>query len=254
MADLYIIQNDHGLVKIGRSADVHSRVSALRSIDRCEIEIVYVFPGQGDHEEAAHLALANIRVTGEWFSGEPRALSRIKQYFKLPSDFQWPYSLDKRAAAKWLTWLEAERDHQARVRDFNRYLRLLRETPEGCKSLEAFIWRQIHPDDPRSAGASVQDDTGMKRVAVNPYYRDGRWQADELVPAYTRRIEDALTVWPTGARPHLWDGNAVSCCIAALQERRKRWSRLQGIESQPRFAGPKRLVPPTARLRILQAK
>ena len=71
---LYVMQNEFGLIKIGRSIAVESRRQNLQQTDRCQIEIVAVFDFWGSLEETIHLELEEFRLIGEWFAGDEEAL------------------------------------------------------------------------------------------------------------------------------------------------------------------------------------
>ncbi len=70
---LYIMQNMHGLIKIGRSANPVQRQRQLRSEGQCAVDIVATFPASGHLEELAHTHLERHRVALEWFRGDPVA-------------------------------------------------------------------------------------------------------------------------------------------------------------------------------------
>ena len=54
---LYVMQNMHGLIKIGRSADPIQRQQQLRKQARCAVDLVATFPNAGHFEEWVRVQL-----------------------------------------------------------------------------------------------------------------------------------------------------------------------------------------------------
>lgn len=74
---LYIMQNQHGCIKIGRSVDVEQRRHALASLTKRDIAVVCKFPRCGEYEEKLLLAVRKHILFGEWFVGSKGARKEI---------------------------------------------------------------------------------------------------------------------------------------------------------------------------------
>lgn len=51
---MYVMQNECGCIKIGRSVDPWQRRLNLRQSEHCTVELIAAFNGGGEHEEAIH--------------------------------------------------------------------------------------------------------------------------------------------------------------------------------------------------------
>jgi hypothetical protein len=67
MDDLYFIQMEDGPVKIGRSANVPSRLSSIQCASPYKVRLLGVLVGCGDQEAEFHQLLWRHRMRGEWF-------------------------------------------------------------------------------------------------------------------------------------------------------------------------------------------
>ena len=106
---LYVIQNEFGLIKIGRSIDPWTRLRQIRQTDRCRAELIAVFDGGGEDEEAIHIALDRFRLEGEWFDGSLTAREAVEMMLGIaPSE--WKFELDKSRADGWIAHLRVVRD------------------------------------------------------------------------------------------------------------------------------------------------
>ena len=68
-ASVYVIQGDHGLVKIGISTNVQARLTTLQTSSPFPLRLVFstVCADALMAEQEAHAALAPYRISGEWF-------------------------------------------------------------------------------------------------------------------------------------------------------------------------------------------
>jgi len=64
--DLYIMQDESGMLKIGRSVDVDRRLKQLKT-GNPGIRLMHVWRGKGDMEKRLHEDLSKFRVKLEWF-------------------------------------------------------------------------------------------------------------------------------------------------------------------------------------------
>lgn len=74
---IYFIENGSGLIKIGFSADVETRIKSFR-IGSPGLKLIGTMPGARGHERALHLLLAEYRVEGEWFQDNEHVRAAIK--------------------------------------------------------------------------------------------------------------------------------------------------------------------------------
>lgn len=71
---LYILQDETGAVKVGRSVDVESRLSSMQSGNPRDIHLVATFP-VAELEAEIHEKLDDFNINGEWFDLSDRSLS-----------------------------------------------------------------------------------------------------------------------------------------------------------------------------------
>lgn len=192
---LYLMQNQHGLIKIGRSLNVEQRRQSLQTSERCSIQIVGIFSKFGDFEEAIHLRLNDFRVLGEWFLGTPEARAAISEGLGLPDIF-WPIAYDPAAAEEWITHMEAVRVVRYLKKSIYREIGLLRSATEPSWVYDNAIYFICRAAEAGKLSAS---------------------DARPEVPKYTAEVEAALTIWPADRRPDSWENSAIACCIAGLQ-------------------------------------
>jgi len=216
--DLYLLQNEFGLIKIGRSVDVERRRSRLTYQDRAQVEIVAVFPFAGDQEEPAHIALHEHRLIGEWFSGNDEARVAIGRYFKL--ELTWPFEFNAEYAALWLGHMQRVRQVRKVRQSIYRAVQTLQrwEGPKHILDEIAFTaWREAVSGTP--ANVLARELLGMS-VAARLEHQRTRGQVAELRVSTDQGA--ALQLWPDDTRPRHWNGSPLQCCIAALQEWRSR--------------------------------
>lgn len=145
MSDLYVMQNEFGLIKIGRSTNVMRRMRALQGTEMCRIQLVGIVEGAGHLEESTHIALDDFRLIGEWFDGGEDARNAIIQLLDMKGD-KWPFDLAaKDAIDRWLDAVEGRRFNQARVREFSRVAKHMAEVPvdkrtDSGRYFDTHIW------------------------------------------------------------------------------------------------------------------
>jgi hypothetical protein len=66
---VYVIQDESGLCKIGRTRDVAKRIRALSTGSSSELKLIASWPcsDAGEYESMLHQAWSEVRVRGEWF-------------------------------------------------------------------------------------------------------------------------------------------------------------------------------------------
>lgn len=59
---LYVMQNAHGLIKIGRSDNPQRRLTEIQQDARCAVALIATFPDVGHFKEWVHLQMARRRA------------------------------------------------------------------------------------------------------------------------------------------------------------------------------------------------
>jgi len=65
---IYIIQHEHGPVKIGHSKDPESRCKSLQTSTPYKLKLMNTFPGNMQDETHIHRYFAKNKIRGEWFN------------------------------------------------------------------------------------------------------------------------------------------------------------------------------------------
>jgi hypothetical protein len=215
---LYVMQNEFGCIKIGRSVDPWERRRNLCQSEHCKVELVAAFEGGGEDEEAIHIELDEHRLEGEWFNGLSEARAAVERIFHLHSS-EWKFEHDPDGAAKWLDHLRVVRQAKYIYRAVTRQIGSLRMAtePSWVHDCGIFFCRYLAETGERP-GISVERRRGK---VVNVWYPPESSKG-QVLPAYTSSLEAALLVWPDDLRPDTWEGSPIDCCIAALTEIRAR--------------------------------
>ena len=221
---LYVMQNEFGCIKVGRSVDPWERRRNLCQSEHCKIELVAAFEGGGEDEEAIHIELDEYRLEGEWFDGAGETRAAVERIFRLdPSE--WKFDHDPDGATKWLGHLRGVRKAHAVRRFVATTISALRVPAEPDWDMDVHIFWclcLIQMGD----GASMDDRPFISvknwrgKTAGTWYNPESKRQ--EAVPAYTKSIDAALLAWPDDLRPNKWKGSPRECCLAALTELRAR--------------------------------
>jgi hypothetical protein len=230
MSHLYVMQNEFGFIKVGRSARVEQRRRTLESTNSCAIALVAVIEDGGDLEEAIHIALDEYRIIGEWFEGHDSARAAIIKAVGLPDSQAWPHAVaEDDASSKWLEKIEGRRAITAADKALRGLARDMTRYPES-QATDTIRWYDTH-----IWTIPLRFEKGLNTLIFSEKGEDGtlvlvgaRSDMDEteIVPFYTRDVEAAMTLWPEADRPASWNGTAWDCCIAALEARRARLPKL----------------------------
>lgn len=212
--DLYIMQNEFGLIKIGRSVDAERRRITLQTSERCRIKIVEVYASCGDMEESIHYDMDGYRLAGEWFDGSDEARAALCELIECPNPpMKWPYAYNGVAAGNWLEHINVVRHANAIRRELYREIMLLRSADGPSWIYDSGIfyasWRAATGNRPGLDTVKIDGETATQ-------WFDPDSEAEGVVPRYTRNVETALLAWPAKLRPVSWEGSAIECCIAAL--------------------------------------
>jgi len=218
---LYVLQNEHGLLKVGRAADVERRRRQLERTDACRIATVIVVPDQGHSEEAVHTALSDHRMSGEWFDGTEEARAAVVRAVGWIGAVEWPHSrADGRAVQSWIDLIEERRAVRMAEQELRRILVIVADEPgDVCaeRFLEGRIWNYLWRfEQGEAAGVDYAVNGNGPMIAIG--YRPGGDQG-EPVPHYLRDPDAANSLWPEDKRPAGWTGTARECCLAALWAR-----------------------------------
>jgi hypothetical protein len=216
--NLYVMQNQFGCIKVGRSVDPWERRRNLCVTQHCKVELVAAFEGGGEDEEAIHIELEDFRLEGEWFEGTGEARAAVECIFHL-EPAEWKFDHDAEGTAQWLDHLRVVRKADFTRRFIVATIRGLRRLPEPDWDHDAHIfWCGC------LAAMGDRPFISMKRrkgKAILTWYNP-ETDTTETVPSYTASVEGALLAWPGDLRPAKCEGFPIECCIAALTAIRAR--------------------------------
>lgn len=209
---MYVMQNEHGCIKIGRSVDPWQRRLNLRQSEHCAVELIAAFEGGGEHEEAIHIALGSYRLEGEWFDGSDAAKAEIGAIFA-PCILEWRFNHHPAGAADWLDHLRIVREANYIRKAIAREIGILRKAtePSWVYDRSIFCWRYLAQYGIRPSLLPAKEDGKTITVWIDP-----NTEPRLVFPAYTTSVNLALLAWPDDIRPGAWEGTAFDCCIAAL--------------------------------------
>ena len=214
---LYVMQNEFGLIKIGRSIAVETRRNNLQQTERCKIEIVAVFDLWGSLEETIHLELEEFRLIGVWFAGDDEARAAIEEVINPDAPFVWPFTYDEPRAEEWYDHLSVVRAASYINKELYRTVRDMKGSGEPSWVHDSRIHSALHLAR-TGQRAMISIETRNAETVVVEHRED---DTESLVPAYTATVANALLVWPEDIRPASWEGTALDCCIAALEAVRR---------------------------------
>lgn len=220
--DIYVAQNEHGLIKIGRAMWIAERIRGLRRSERCELHLVTVLANSGHREEEFHIRLDKHRLHGEWFNGNKTARSAVERVMKIKG-VTWPIKHDPTGAFLWHHYMLRVRLVEAVKRDIYRHYTTLRgsQGPHWAHDLGIYASMERARKELRLDGRSGEQPSTHGIIERPP------------IPAYTSDVAAALTIWPAEVRPSEWTGTAMECCIEGLKAYRA------GIPEVPRLARTK---------------
>ncbi len=206
---LYVMQNEFGAIKVGRSAEPEERKRQLIQELRCQIKLVTVVPKAGHREEWCHLQMAEHSLAGEWFSGSDDARAHVAKL--LEATLSWPYANDAVGLERWLETIRDGRGQQYwRKRErtvIRRLLGALKGTSKVRQYIDGDIALLVGFDEPLHHG----------RNGV-----EGRWHGETsytVIPDYTHSLAAAKLLWPDDAPgPEPTTTDPLEYCLAALCE------------------------------------
>lgn len=217
---LYVMQNMHGLIKIGRSANPVQRRQQVRQQAQCAVDLVATFPNAGHFEEWVHAQLETHRVALEWFNGDEPARLAVEDLFGV--QMQWPYALHADHAVAWTARLldaGSDRYWRRRERQVIKYLKSA-VIGEGVYALYGNGYYQLDADIGLVMGYPCVCIGSHKGETIVTGRREGD-RVETEVPRYTRSMDAAMTLWlpdvPEAERGTY--SRPVECCLAALCDR-----------------------------------
>lgn len=223
---LYVMQNEFGCIKIGRSVDPWQRRINLRQSEHCCVELIAAFEGGGEEEEAIHIELDRFRLEGEWFDGADDARTAIEHIFGADK-LQWQFAHDPAGAGKWLDHLSVVRNAAYIRRALSKEITRLRQATEPSWVLDGGVfWSRYLGETGNWTMIMVEKRKGR---TVNVWHNPAT-NKQEVLPAYTSSVEEALLAWPDDLRPATWEGTAFECCIAALDAVRTRLPKVSRLQ------------------------
>jgi hypothetical protein len=211
---LYVLQNEFGLIKIGRSRDPERRARALARRERCEIRIVAVLPGCGHLEEATHLALSEFAIAGEWFAGGVATRETVEALLESVTAWDWPFEDRPDGADHWLDQFHDRRGAEAEVRLFRRILKvyLLKELPGPLADAAVHQLSELF----RCGQLPAISVRKVCSAHISLYWVRGRWLT---VPPYSTDMALAKSLLPPGYLASIRMETPLEVCVAAMELR-----------------------------------
>lgn len=209
---MYVMQNEHGCIKIGRSVDPWQRRLNLRQSEHCGVELIAAFTNRGEYEEGIHIALSSFRLEGEWFDGSDAARAEVAAIFA-PCELGWRFDHDPVGAENWLNHLRTVRKAHYIKKAIARQIGILRGATEPSWVYDhGIFWcRYLAETGTKPMLRTAKEQGKTVNVWLNP-----ETGSRVVLPSYTVSAELALLAWPEDIRPDAWEGTAFDCCIAAL--------------------------------------
>ena len=75
---IYVIKSHNNLIKIGITSNLHKRITALKNMNACKLELIYKTVGSNSLERSIHKKFEKYRSHGEWFKSYNGILEDIK--------------------------------------------------------------------------------------------------------------------------------------------------------------------------------
>jgi hypothetical protein len=214
------MQNQLGLIKVGRSSNVERRRNRIERDDLCHARIVTVAKGQGSKEQLLLKQLASTQIIGEWHDGGDQTRLLITQFLRLKR-LPWQFELAREAQIdSWIDRIELRRSMISREKLMQRFIKKMQNFHDisqenGSRFYDWKIGQIIYEYDEDRSYFTMPDENGNVVVFLD---------ADEAgfsLPRYTRTIEGALQTFPAHKKPNYWEGTAWDCCIHGLIARRE---------------------------------
>jgi hypothetical protein len=213
---LYVMQNEFGLIKIGRSLNPELRRKNLQSNERCVIAVVAVLEERGHLEEAIHQSLKDHAIEGEWFDGSPSARAAIIREIPTLGACDWPFEHSATGAAAWLDEFYVRRDQRSAEKLYRRILQVHLQRSKPGPDADGAICHLISVIETGQIASLMHG--RFKGENVVYVCRPGSRER-QLAPHYTTDVDLALGLWPDDTRPAFWERTAYDCAVAAMTAR-----------------------------------
>ena len=220
--DLYVMQNEHGLIKIGRSVNPQKRRRTLQAIEHCKIELVITLVGKGGREEKIHRKLKKYHIEGEWFDGGNDARAAICRALNQTRAIDWPFKFDEIASDTWLDQFFEWREQRLNDKTFENLFRRVRAAAQPGWSVDSDIWHLLGLSEIGELMLIEVNGNGVE-VVLKGICPCGK--VISQIPEYSSDLNAAMKLWQNDARPAAWNGTALDCCIAALRVRQQKMPR-----------------------------
>lgn len=216
---LYVMQNEFGLIKIGRSLNPERRRKSLQSGEGCTIAVVAVLEGHGHREEQIHLSLKRHLIEGEWFRGTPSARAAITDALPNLTGCAWPFDYDARGAKAWLDDFFGRRDQRSLERMYYRVLKVHVGGGGPGGSADGMICLLLSLSE---TGEMVGVPLGREGTATVAHIHHPGSNESRRAPPYSTDLASAMSLWPDDVRPDTWEGTPYECAVAAMMVRYRR--------------------------------
>ena len=218
MQTLYLMQNEFGFIKIGRSTNPERRLRDLIATEKCHIEIIKVFANCGDMEEMLHIKMDAFRIFGEWFIGNDDAIRTLEAAVEI-TGITWPYEFSVTQAETWVEETLCRRGKQSTRNYLARQLGIIRNeaTSQAQNHSILRLWYDL--------AFNEWPDVSYRKTRTG---EEARWRQPNdrslvPIPDFVGDISCALSIWPPALRPEGWSGTPLDCCAEGLWA----WTRIE---------------------------
>lgn len=206
---LYVMQNEHGAIKIGRSANPEERKAQIAQVFRCKPKLVAVLPDAGHKEEWCHRQLTEHALGSEWFAGSAAARTQIAELLEVR--LVWPFAESRVAQERWLLQITDDAAFRYWRKQERTVIRRLMGAVNGSQRLLPWLDGDI---------AFAMGYRGLS------YGKDGLTGAlgeqgpRVAIPAYTQSLGAARVLWPADhtSAPEPTTNDPLEFCLIALCE------------------------------------
>ncbi|QKR98698.1 GIY-YIG nuclease family protein [Sphingomonas sp. CL5.1] len=209
---LYVLQNEHGSYKVGRTWSVKRRIYEIQRSDVCKIFPIFSLNECGPWEVYIHNKIRKHVLLNEWFKGNDE--SRMDLQNLLETNLIWRTIYNQKDENKWLKDLELSKMRRYTVKLLQYEIRYLNDTERNKLrdySIIDFVSKIISND--------VYDrvlGTGIAQI-FREEERKRSYSGKYLIPDFTIDVDSALLLWPNDIRPDYWHGSAIETSAALLR-------------------------------------
>ena len=183
-SDLYVMQAECGLVKVGRSTNPESRRVMLAQKLRQQLVLIAILPDRGVDEEAIHIKLKKHLVIGEWFYGTEAGKIAVAKIVGMPRP-DWPFAWDAATSDKFRRSIEVANYKRALLGQRRKVIKTI-VFGAADKFTNAKIWSALDDDH------ITRSDHGVFFAAI------GGGSEQWLLPDYLASLGAAHSLGPPG--------------------------------------------------------